>query len=88
MDFWRDNVDKIIALSDKQLLTHAGSLSHAQMEKLVEAQYEKFDTERKQYEAQQADATDLAELKALEEKIKAKPVTKPTSKKSKPSHKS
>jgi hypothetical protein len=88
MDFWRDNVDKIIALSDKQLLTHAGSLSHAQMEKLVEAQYEKFDTERKQYEAQQADATDLAELKALEEKIKAKPVTKPTSKKSRPSRQS
>ena len=88
MDFWRDNVDKIIALSDKQLLAHAGSVSHAQMEKLVEAQYEKFDTERKQYETQQADATDLAELKALEERITAKSMAKSTAKKSKPSPKS
>jgi hypothetical protein len=31
MDFWRDNVDKIIALSDRQLLTGPGSISHAQM---------------------------------------------------------
>lgn len=76
MDFWRDNVDKIIALSDRQLLTGAGTVSHAQMEKMVEAQYHKFDSERKQYEAHQADETDLQELKALEEKIKSKPSRK------------
>jgi hypothetical protein len=59
------------------LLAGAGSVSHAQMEEWVDAQYDKFDVERKRYEAEQADATDLEELKALEEKIKAMPKTKP-----------
>lgn len=81
MDFWRDNVDKIIALSDRQLLTGPGSISHAQMEKIVDAQYEKFNAQRKQHDAHQADATDQDELKALEEKIKAKAPEKPTVKK-------
>jgi len=88
MHFWRENVDKIIALSDKPLLAGAGSVSHAQMEEWVDAQYNKFDVERKRYEAEQADATDLEELKALEEKIKAIPKAKPDAKKSKSSHQS
>ncbi len=72
MDFWRDNVDKIIALNDKTLLDHKGSISNAQMEKMAAKLYLKFDAKRKIEEAKEADEQDLEELKALENKIKSK----------------
>lgn len=70
MDFWRENVDKILALNDKPALTHKGSISNAQMEKMIEKVYEQFDTKRKTDEAQQADAEDMEEIKKLEQEIK------------------
>ncbi len=70
MDFWRDNVDKIIALNDKIVLDHKGSISNAEMEKLVESTYEKFDAKRKIQDTQKADEQDMEELKAIEQKIK------------------
>jgi hypothetical protein len=72
MDFWRDNVDKIIALNDKALLTHKGTISNAEMEELVDKVYQAFDSKRKLEDAQRADEQDLEELKALESKIKSK----------------
>jgi hypothetical protein len=66
MDFWRTNVDRILEFQDKAVLNHAGSISKADMEKQVKAQYEKFDQRRKTADAQAADA----HLKALEEKVK------------------
>lgn len=72
MDFWRQNIDKIIELNDKEVLKHKGSISNTQMEKLVEGLYEKFDAKRKTKEAQLADEQDMEELKALENKIKKK----------------
>jgi hypothetical protein len=70
--FWRDNIDKIIALNDKALLTHKGNVSNAQMELMVEKMYETFDAQRKIVDAQEADAQDFEELKALELKLKNK----------------
>ncbi|MFT3748581.1 MAG: virulence RhuM family protein [Agriterribacter sp.] len=70
MDFWRENVDKILALNDKPVLTHKGSISNAQMEKMIEKVYEQFDTKRKTEEAQLADAEDIEEIKKLEQEIK------------------
>lgn len=68
--FWHDNIDSIIELNDKELLSHKGSISKAQMEKHVNDIYEKFNTKRKIIDAQLADKQDLKELKQLEEKIK------------------
>lgn len=70
MDFWRENVDKILQLNDKPLLTHKGSISNAQMEKMIEKIYEQFDAKRKAEEAQKADAEDLEEIKKLEQEVK------------------
>lgn len=70
MDFWRENVDKIIAFNDKKLLTDRGSISNAQMEKMVEKVLQEFDSQRKIVEAQQADNEDLQALKLLEEELK------------------
>jgi len=69
-DFWRQNIDKIIELNDKTLLKTAGTISHAQMEKMVEAVYHQFDSNRKVEEAQQADMQETEELIQLESKLK------------------
>ena len=70
MKFWRENVNDIITFNKKNLLVGKGSLSNEQMEKIVENIYEKFHTERKHFELQQADAEDMEELRQLEKKIK------------------
>lgn len=70
MNFWRDNIDKIIALNDKPLLQSAGSVSHTDMLALVDSVYASFDQQRKTQSARDADLLDLDELKALESEIK------------------
>ena len=75
MAFWKQNVDQIITSNGFALLTHAGSVSHEQMEARTAELYVQFDHGRKAAEACAADAQDEAELKALESTLKqrAKP---------------
>ena len=70
MRFWMENVGQIIHSNGFPLLTHAGSISHEQMEAQATERYLEFDAHRKQQEAQVADAADEAELAAVERKIK------------------
>jgi len=72
MNFWRENIDKILELNDKAILQGKGSISNEQMEKMIANLYEVYDTKRKTEEAVKADSQDLEELKALENTIKAK----------------
>ncbi len=72
IDFWRENVDKILDFQDKKILINAGSISKAEMEKQVSEIYSQFDQRRKEFEALQADKADLEELKKLEQEIKSK----------------
>lgn len=73
MAFWKQNVDQIITSNGFPLLTHAGSISHDQMEARTGELYLKFDQDRKRQEAIQADQQDEADLQALETKIKRRP---------------
>lgn len=73
MAFWKQNVDQIISSNGFPLLTHAGSISHEQMEKQTAELYLEFDHDRKKLEAAEADQQDEADLKALETKIKRRP---------------
>lgn len=72
MDFWRDNVDKILKLNDKLVLKDKGAVSNALMEQKVREIYEEFDARRKAFEALQENEAEIEELKKLEEKIKKK----------------
>jgi len=65
--FWKNNVDRVLEFNDKDVLLHAGSISHQQMEEKVKSIYEEFNERRKQAEAKEAD---LEDLKILESKIK------------------
>jgi len=69
LHFWRDNVDRILQLNDKEVLKSAGAVSHKQMEEQVKLVYKEFDKNRKEFEAKQAD---LDDLKLLEDKLKKK----------------
>jgi hypothetical protein len=73
MSFWRENVDQIISSNGFPVLTHAGTVSHAQMESTTHALYLDYEQRRKQQEAAQADQQDEAELKALESTLKNRP---------------
>ena len=70
MAFWKDNIGQIITSNGFPLLTHAGSVSQAQMEQVTSARYAEFDQQRRRQEALEADRADDIELKALEQKLK------------------
>jgi hypothetical protein len=62
MRFWRDNVDKILRMNDKNVLSGKGSVSKSLMEQQVKEIYLHFDTKRKAYEANKADELDIKEI--------------------------
>ena len=72
MDFWRENIDRIIEFNDKEVLKNNGTISHNQMEKMVEKVYVTFDEKRKKQETIEADFQDLEELKQIEERLISK----------------
>jgi hypothetical protein len=69
LNFWRENVDRILQFNDREVLKTLGSVTHQQMEKKVKLVYEQFDKNRKVFESKQAD---LDDLKLLEDKITSK----------------
>ena len=69
MNFWKENVDRILEFNDKKVIKDAGSISNALMEQKVREIYESFDKRRKTYEAEKEDKQDIEEL---EKKIKSR----------------
>jgi hypothetical protein len=67
MNFWKENVNRILEMNDQNILQGTGSISNQQMENHVKDLYEVFDEKRKRVEAEQSD---LQDLKILEERIK------------------
>lgn len=72
LDFWRNNVDKMLAFNDQPILEGAGSVSRENMEKIARERYEVFDQQRRTVEAKAADAADLKEIEQLEQDLKYK----------------
>ncbi len=72
MEFWKENINRIIEFNDKKVLKGHGSISHKKMEVSTEAIYREFDKKRKIQDALDADKQDLKELVQLEEKLKVK----------------
>lgn len=70
LDFWRANVDKLIAFNERPLLKGPGTVSHERMKEIAHERYEKFDQNRRDVDAIEADAQDLREIEDLENKLK------------------
>ncbi len=69
INFWKENVDRILEFNYKEVLKGAGSISNALMEQKVREVYEAFDNRRKTYEAENADKQDMEEI---EKRIKSR----------------
>ena len=69
LDFWKKNVDALITFQDKPLLQDRSRISKARADDFAGRVYEEFDARRRQQEAAEADAEDLAELGELEKQL-------------------
>lgn len=70
MDFWYENIDKIIEFNDKKVLNNTETISHDTMKKIVSDRYNEFDKKRKEHAKLIEDKNDLAEIEKLEQKLK------------------
>ena len=70
LDFWRSNVDKMLAFNEQPILEGAGSISRDQMIEAAYKRYESFDQNRRASEARAADLEDLKEIEQLEQELK------------------
>ncbi len=66
LNFWQENVDRILEFNDQKILTTKGKISKEQMQQQVGDTYELFNQKRKIDEAQ---AIDLKELEAIKKVI-------------------
>lgn len=72
LDYWRDNVDRMLEFNDQRILNDAGSVSHEDMKRIAGQRYDTFDHNRRAAEALAADAADLEEIEQLEKTLKKK----------------
>ena len=70
LDFWRNNVNGLLTYHGKDVLQSKGTVSNAEMEKIVFETYERFDTRRKQLDAVKADQEDIKMLEEIVKKTK------------------
>ena len=70
MNYWRDNVDKILLANEQPILLGAGTVSATQMEEFAHKVYDEFHARRKMQEALDADVEDMQQLFELEQELK------------------
>jgi hypothetical protein len=70
LDFWRGNVDKMLAFNDRPLLKGPGKVSHETMKEIAHERYEAFDGSRRAADAIAADAEDLRQIEELDRTLK------------------
>lgn len=73
LDYWRQNVDRLLAFNDKPILQGSGNLSNENAKQIAHDHYDIFDTQRRQAEAISADAEDLKALEAVAKKGPQRP---------------
>jgi len=65
LDYWRQNVDRLLEFSERPVLHTAGSVSAGQMKSIAHERYETFDANRRNAEAIAAGAEDIQALEAI-----------------------
>jgi len=66
---WIKKLDGFLTLNDRNILDHAGKVSHQLAKQLAELEYEKFNQQRLVGEAEKADRKDLEQLTKLADEI-------------------
>lgn len=70
LDFWKNEVDHVIAFSRKPILDNAGKIGQEQMKIIAFNEFDKFDNQRKRIEAELADMEDFKLIEKLITKSK------------------
>ncbi|MCI5197516.1 MAG: hydroxyacid dehydrogenase [Candidatus Electrothrix sp. AW5] len=71
MTDWIAKLDGFLQLNDRNILEHAGKVSHKMAKELAQSEYDRFDQNRSQLEVQQADKEDFEHLtRQVEDKSK------------------
>ena len=70
ISFWKENVDRILASNDLQVLIGLGSMGNEQMEEIARKVYEEFDARRKTFEALEEDRHDIEVLDKVQKRLK------------------
>lgn len=65
MKDWETNLDKFLSFNERNVLSHAGKISHQKAEDLVNEHYDTFDKNRKQQEQDQADVEAIEDLQNI-----------------------
>jgi hypothetical protein len=72
LEYWRENMDRLLAFNDRAVLDNAGSVSSSAMKDIAHERYGQFDAQRRRAAALAADADDLNVLEAAEKALKAR----------------
>lgn len=72
LEFWQNNIDRMLTFNDQPVLSGTGSVSHEKMKQVAQQRYGEFDERRRKHEALLADADDIKALEALEQRLKDK----------------
>jgi hypothetical protein len=72
LEYWRENVDRLLAFNDRQILKGSGRISHDAMAAIAHERFDAFDAHRRTRAALDADAEDLREIEAMEKSVKRK----------------
>ncbi len=71
MGDWIAKLDGFLCLNDRDILEHAGKISHQIAKELAETEYDRFHTDRLQLESQKTDEEDFEQLtRQVEDKSK------------------
>ena len=62
LDFWRENVNRLLEFPGKDVLTDKGYISNAERETIVSARSDEFNHRRKIADAKKADGEDMDEM--------------------------
>ena len=84
---WITKLDDFLKLSERNILTHAGRISHKAAEEHAHSEFGKFEGERRQLEATQPTSDfdrAVEDIQRLGQERKALPKRKPSKKKPKP----
>lgn len=72
LDYWRNNVDRLLEFNDYPVLQGAGNRSSDQAKTHAHERYNLFDTQRRREDLAAADAEDLRMLEDLEKDMKGR----------------
>ena len=72
LNYWRQNVDRLLEFNERPVLDHAGKISAEEMKQIAHERYDVFDANRRRAEALAADAEDIKVLEEIEKKGKKK----------------